>query len=80
MLINQEKYKTLELANAFAQEQPNVNATYLYDSDQMVLGSDIKHLILLIRNEGYHGAGEADESKFISQMLSPLTASGNLPN
>jgi hypothetical protein len=38
--------------NAFAQEQPNVNATYLYDSDQMVLGNDIKHLILLIPNEG----------------------------
>jgi hypothetical protein len=46
----------------------------------MVLGNDIKHLILLIRNEGYHGPGEADESKFISQMLSPLTASGNLRN
>ena len=75
-----KKRNSLELTKAFAQEQPNVNATYLYDSDQMVLGSDIKHLILLIRNEGYHGAGEADESKFISQMLSPLTASGNLRN
>jgi hypothetical protein len=34
MLINQEKYKTLELANAFAQEQPNVNATDFYNSGQ----------------------------------------------
>jgi hypothetical protein len=80
MLLEFQKEKLVRINKAFAQEQPNVNATYLYDSDQMVLGNDIKHLILLIRNEGYHGAGEADESKFISQMLSPLTASGNLRN
>ncbi|CAN5424101.1 hypothetical protein BH18THE2_BH18THE2_06870 [soil metagenome] len=51
MLASQGKEHALELAKAFAQEQPNVNATYLYDSGQVVLGNNIKHLVILIPNE-----------------------------
>ena len=46
ILINLEKEKTLELAKAFAQEQGNVNASDLYNSGQMVLGNNVKHLLI----------------------------------
>jgi plastocyanin len=71
MLINQEKEKTLELAKAFAQEQGNVNATDLYNTGQMVLGNSVKHLLILIPNEGHHGPGEGDEARFIPQPFVP---------
>jgi plastocyanin len=71
MLINLEKEKTLELAKAFAQEHPNVNATDLYNSGQMVLGNNVKHLLILIPNEGHHGPGEGDEARFIPQPFVP---------
>jgi hypothetical protein len=35
-LASQGKEQALELAKAFAQEQPNANATYLYNSGQVV--------------------------------------------
>ena len=47
--------QTIELATAIAQEQTNINATNLYDSGQMVLGNNIKPLVILIPNEGHHG-------------------------
>src|ERR687896_348646 len=56
---------------AFAQTQPNLNATSIYDSGQMVLGNNVKHLVILIPNEGHHGSGEEDESRFISQLFVP---------
>jgi ABC-type thiamine transport system ATPase subunit len=40
-LASQGKEQALELAKAFAQEQPIVNATYLYNSGQVVLGNNI---------------------------------------
>ena len=64
----------LELARVFAQLQPNINATNLYDSGQMVLGNNIKHLAILIPNEGHHGPGEEDESRFIAQPFVPQNA------
>ena len=51
---------------AFAQTQPNLNATSVYDSGQMVLGSNVKHLVIVIPNEGHHGPGEEDEARFIA--------------
>jgi hypothetical protein len=53
MLNNQEKEKTLELSKAFAQEQDNVNATDHCNTRQMVLGNSVKHLLILIPNEGH---------------------------
>jgi plastocyanin len=63
--------QAMKLAKAFAQEQPNINATNLYDSGQMVLGNNVKHLAILIPNEGHHGQGEEDESRFIAQPFVP---------
>jgi plastocyanin len=64
----------LDLAKAFAQLQPNINATNLYDSGQMVLGNNVKHLVVVIPNEGHHGPGEEDESRFIAQPFVPQNA------
>ena len=48
------------LTAAFAQvvdNQPNINATNVFDTGQMVLGDNVKHLIILIPDEGHHGPG-----------------------
>ena len=62
---------------AFAQTQTplTLNATSLYDSGQMVLGSNVKHLVIVIPNEGHHGPGEEDEARFIAQPFLPQNAS-----
>jgi plastocyanin len=61
-------------AIVFAQTQPNLNATSVYDSGQMVLGSNVKHLVIVIPNEGHHGPGEEDEARFIAQPFLPQNA------
>jgi plastocyanin len=74
MLTIQGNKQTLDLAKALAQEETSINATNLYDSDQMVLGNSIKHLVILIPNEGHHGPGEEDEARFIAQPFVPQHA------
>src|SRR5918999_3331984 len=59
---------------AFSQTQPNLNATSIYDSGQMVLGNNVKHLVIVIPNEGHHGPGEEDEARFIAQPFLPQNA------
>ena len=59
---------------ASAQTQPNLNATSVYDSGQMVLGNNVKHLVIVIPNEGHHGPGEEDEARFIAQPFLPQNA------
>ena len=63
--------QSLQPATAIAQEETNINATSLYDSGQMVLGNNIKHLVILIPNEGHHGPGEENEARFIAQPFVP---------
>jgi plastocyanin len=62
-------FQTVDIA--FAQTQPNLNATSVYDSGQMVLGSNVKHLVIVIPDEGHHGPGEEDEARFIAQPFLP---------
>ena len=64
----------VEAGLAFAQTQPNLNATSVYDSGQMILGNNVKHLVVVIPNEGHHGPGEEDESRFIAQPFLPQNA------
>jgi plastocyanin len=59
---------------AAAQREPNINATSLFDRGQMVLPNTVKHLIILIPNEGHHGPGEEDEARFIAQPFVPQNA------
>ncbi|HEY9385516.1 MAG TPA: hypothetical protein VIP70_00620 [Nitrososphaeraceae archaeon] len=44
------------------QQQPNINATYLFQTGRMVLGDNVKNLLILIPNEGHHGPNEEEES------------------
>lgn len=65
------------LDTTFAQtddNQPNINATSVYDTGQMILGNNIKHLVILIPDEGHHGLGEEDEAWFIAQPFVPQHA------
>ena len=59
------------LSAAFAQTGPSINATNVFDSGQMILPGNAKHLVILIPNEGHHGPGEEDESRFIAQPFVP---------
>lgn len=54
--------------------QPNINATSLYDTGQMILPGNVKHLVILIPDEGHHGPGEEDEARFIAQPFVPQSA------
>ena len=64
----------VEAGLAFVQTQQNLNATSVYDSGQMILGNNVKHLVVVIPNEGHHGPGEEDESRFIAQPFLPQNA------
>jgi len=56
---------------AIAQNETSINATSLFGSGQMILPNNVKHLVILIPNEGHHGPGEEDESRFIAQPFVP---------
>ena len=59
---------------ATAQGEPSINATSLFDTGQMILPNNVKHLVVLIPNEGHHGPGEEDEARFIAQPFVPQNA------
>ena len=62
---------------AFAQgnnQQPNINAVNLLNTQTMVLGNNVKNLVILIPNEGHHGPGEADEARFLEPSFVPANA------
>jgi plastocyanin len=59
---------------ATAQNQPVPDATSVYDSGEMVLGNNVKNLVILIPDEGHHGPGEEDEARFIAQPFVPQNA------
>jgi plastocyanin len=63
----------------FVFNQPHINATSVFDTGvfdtgQMILGDNIKHLVILIPDEGHHGPGEEDEARFIAQPFVPQNA------
>jgi plastocyanin len=59
------------LSAAGTQTGPSINATNVFDSGQMISPGNAKHLVILIPNEGHHGPGEEDESRFIAQPFVP---------
>jgi len=60
--------------NTINQEQPDINAKRLFDTGKLVLGNNVKHLIILIPNEGHHGPYEDNEARFIAQPFAPQDA------
>lgn len=61
---------TIVFAQA-ANNQPNINATSVFDTGQMILPLNVKHLVIVIPNEGHHGPGEDNEARFIAQPFVP---------
>jgi plastocyanin len=51
----------------------DMNATNIYKNHSMVLGPNIKNLIILIPNEAHHGPNEEEESRIIDQSFIPLS-------
>ncbi len=54
--------------------QPNVNATKIYDSKTMVLGNNVKHLVILIPNEAHESPTMEEEQRHINQPYVPQRA------
>src|SRR4028119_2483325 len=54
--------------------QPNINAENLFNTKTMVLGNNVKNLVILIPNEGHHGPNEENEARFLEQQFVPETA------
>jgi plastocyanin len=54
--------------------QPNINAENLFNTKTMVLGNNVKNLVILIPNEGHHGPNEESEARFLEQQFVPETA------
>jgi plastocyanin len=52
-------------------------ATDIFGRKQYALSENDKNLVILIPNEGHHGPGEDDESRFIAQSFVPETAAIN---
>ncbi len=55
-------------------QQPNINAADLFNTQKMVLGNNVKNLVILIPNEGHHGSNEDSEARFLEQQFVPATA------
>ncbi len=52
---------------------PNNNASSIFNTQQMILGNNVKNLVVLIPNEGHHGP-QADEDRFLDQPFIPQNA------
>jgi plastocyanin len=75
-------YQSTDTNIAFAQvnnnisysNQPNIDATNLFNTKTMVLGNNVKTLVVLIPNEGHHGPNEEREARFLEQQFVPENA------
>ncbi len=54
--------------------QPNFVTEDLFNTKTMTLGSNVKHLVILIPNEGHHDEGEDNEARFLDQHFVPENA------
>jgi plastocyanin len=87
IFINMDTYASVlassseELTQPQQQQQIGSNngtiaavASDIYNTKELVLGSDTRDLAILIPNEGHHGPGEENEARFIAQSFVPETA------
>lgn len=61
-------------SSGIGNNQPNINAESLFNTRTMVLGNNVKNLVILIPNEGHHGPNEESEARFLEQQFVPETA------
>ena len=69
--ITDQSFATIQTdTNANTNQAPNINASSIFDTHRMILGNNVKNLIILIPNEGHHGP-QADEDRFLDQPFIP---------
>lgn len=54
--------------------EPNINATSVYDTGQMILGNNVTHLVMLIPNEAHESPELEEEQRHIAQPYIPQKA------
>jgi plastocyanin len=65
----------LDISSPIAFAQTNaVDANNIIQNKSLTLPPNVKHLVILIPNEGHHGPNEGDESRFIAQPFVPQNA------
>ena len=65
----------LDISSLIAFAQTNaVEADNIIQHKSLTLPPNVKHLVILIPNEGHHGPNEGDESRFIAQPFVPQNA------
>jgi plastocyanin len=61
------------------QQQPNIQASYIYQTQTMVLGKNIKNLVILIPNEGHeYPHANPKELRIVNQPYVPQNAVANV--
>ena len=65
---------TQEINEVFSALQPNINATSIYDNGQMILGNNIKHLVILLPNDAHESPELEEEQRHIAQPYIPQKA------
>jgi plastocyanin len=73
--IIDQSFATIQTdTNAGTDQVPNINASSVFDTHQMVLGNNFKNLVILIPNEGHESQNIGDESadqRLINQPYIP---------
>ncbi len=76
--IIDQSFATIQTdTNAGTDQVPNINASSVFDTHQMMLGNNFKNLVILIPNEGHESQNIGDESadqRLINQPYIPQSA------
>src|SRR5919197_4140035 len=59
-------------------QQPNIHASYIYQTQTIVLGKNIKNLVISIPNEGHEDPSVAKDLRVINQPYIPQNAVVNV--
>ncbi|MFL6383830.1 MAG: hypothetical protein ACJ712_02525, partial [Nitrososphaeraceae archaeon] len=65
-------------AVAISQQQPNIHGSNIYQTQTIVLGNNIKNLVILIPNEGHDDPIVAKDLRVINQPYIPQNAVVNV--
>jgi hypothetical protein len=72
--VTDQLFATIQTnTNADVDQVPNINASSIFDTHRMILGNNIKNIVILIPNEGHHGP-QTDEDRFLDQPFIPQNA------
>jgi plastocyanin len=63
---------------AVSEQQPNIKASDVYQTQTMVLGNNIKNLVILIPNEAHEDTSQIKETRLLNQTYLPENAVVNV--